>query len=296
MSGGVLARMRADLSIGAALAPAGRQRRGSGSPGAWHVRAAWATMPGWLVMTAGPRCCGWAMPVLDGARPSGVLGWVSPVAPVVTQAAVGPGTGPPGAGSGPWPRGRALLATGWWRGAWARKRRPRPRRAEHEQNIQRLQRDLLREPGTKAPATAGTQTPAARRLARHLARSRPSGRVPQYGLATTVVGMVLSVRWGLRHPRRLTVLAIANEASAVVFSSCGWPGPCSGAGRGPPPVGPGRGRIGSPAAGSIGRTAPVTAGRSGHPATEHRENRGRHLFVHGITRVRFSGRWRPGSR
>ena len=33
MNGGVLARMRPDLSIGAALPPAGRQRRGSGSPG-----------------------------------------------------------------------------------------------------------------------------------------------------------------------------------------------------------------------------------------------------------------------
>jgi hypothetical protein len=28
-------------------------------------------------------------PSLDGARPSGASGWVSPVAPVVTQAAVG---------------------------------------------------------------------------------------------------------------------------------------------------------------------------------------------------------------
>jgi hypothetical protein len=25
----------------------------------WHTRAAWATMPGWLVMTAGPSCGGW---------------------------------------------------------------------------------------------------------------------------------------------------------------------------------------------------------------------------------------------
>jgi hypothetical protein len=25
----------------------------------WHTRAAWATMPGWLVMTAGPSCSGW---------------------------------------------------------------------------------------------------------------------------------------------------------------------------------------------------------------------------------------------
>ena len=46
VSGGVLARMRPELSVGAALPPAGRQRRGGGSPGAWHARAAWATMPG----------------------------------------------------------------------------------------------------------------------------------------------------------------------------------------------------------------------------------------------------------
>ncbi len=59
ISGGVLARMRPDLSIGAALPPPGRQRPGSGSPGAWHVRAAGATMRGWLVMTAGPSCGGW---------------------------------------------------------------------------------------------------------------------------------------------------------------------------------------------------------------------------------------------
>jgi hypothetical protein len=40
MSGGVLARMRPDLSVGAALAPAGRQPRDGGSPGAWHARVA----------------------------------------------------------------------------------------------------------------------------------------------------------------------------------------------------------------------------------------------------------------
>jgi hypothetical protein len=54
----LLARMRPELSVGAALPPAGRQRRGGGGPGGWHARVAWATMPGWLVMTAGPRCCG----------------------------------------------------------------------------------------------------------------------------------------------------------------------------------------------------------------------------------------------
>jgi hypothetical protein len=46
VSGGVLARMRPDLSGGAALPPAGRQRRGGGGPGGWHARVAWATMPG----------------------------------------------------------------------------------------------------------------------------------------------------------------------------------------------------------------------------------------------------------
>ena len=34
--------------------------------------------------------------------------------------------------------------------------------------------------------------------------------------AVTVVGMVLGVWWGLRWPRRLTVLAIADEAWYVV--------------------------------------------------------------------------------
>ncbi len=46
VSGGVLARMRPELSAGAALPPAGRQPRRSGSPGAWHARVARATMPG----------------------------------------------------------------------------------------------------------------------------------------------------------------------------------------------------------------------------------------------------------
>ena len=40
---------------------------------------------------------------------------------------------------------------------------------------------------------------------------------PLFKPAVTVVGMVLSVRWDLRHPRRLTVLAIASESYTVVF-------------------------------------------------------------------------------
>jgi hypothetical protein len=48
------------------------------------------------------------MPLLDGARPSGTRGWVSPVAPVVTQAA---------AGAGHWAAGRRQRALAEWAGA-----------------------------------------------------------------------------------------------------------------------------------------------------------------------------------
>ena len=83
-----------------------------------------------------------------------------------------------------------------------------PTPAEARQNIQRLQTDLLRERGIEVPAAAGTQTPTARRLSRY---------GPLYRLASTVVGVVIGVPWGLRHPRRLTVLAIASESYTVVF-------------------------------------------------------------------------------
>ena len=221
VSGGVRARMRPELSVGAALPAAGRQPRGGGSPGGWHARVAWATMPGWLVMTAGPRC-GAALPLLDGARPSGVLGWVPRVAPVVTQAAVG---------AGHWAAGRRRRALAAWTSAagygllaWGlgtEAPTPAEARQNMQQNIQRLQREgRLRKPGPEAPAAARTPTPAARRLERHLARAAPffkATNTPQYRLASTVVGMVLGVRWGLRHPRRLTVLAIASESYTVVF-------------------------------------------------------------------------------
>ena len=55
---------------------------------------------------------------------------------------------------------------------------------------------------------------------RHLARAAPFFKAtdtPQYRLASTVAGMVLGVRWDLRHPRRLTVLAIASGGYTVVF-------------------------------------------------------------------------------
>ena len=103
---------------------------------------------------------------------------------------------------------------------------PAEARQNMEQNMQRLQREgLVREPGTEAPAAARTPTPAARRLERHFERhiSRYNALfratdTPQYRLASTVAGMVIGVWWGMRHPRRLTVLAIAGEAPAVVFS------------------------------------------------------------------------------
>jgi hypothetical protein len=47
-------------------------------------------------------------PVLDEVRPSGMLGWVRPVAPVVTQAAVG---------AGHWASGRRRRALAAWTSA-----------------------------------------------------------------------------------------------------------------------------------------------------------------------------------
>jgi hypothetical protein len=163
-----------------------------------------------------------ALPILDGARPSGVLGWVGPVVPVVTQAAVG---------AGHWAAGRRRRALAAWTSAagyglvaWGlgtEAPTPAEVRQNMQQNIQRLQREgALPEPGTKAPAAARTQTPAARRLNRYLARAAPLFKAtgtPQYKLASTAVGMVLGVWWDLRHPRRLTVLAIASGSYTVVF-------------------------------------------------------------------------------
>jgi hypothetical protein len=184
-----------------------------------------------------------ALPVLDEARPSGILGWAPRVAPVVTQAAVG---------AGHWAAGRRRRALAAWTSAagyglvaWGlgtEAPTPAEARQNMQQNIQRLQREgVFPKPGTKAPAAAGTQKPAARRLSRHLSRSATFFRAtgtPQYKLASTAAGMVIGVWWGLRHPRRLTVLAIAVQAPNAVIHAPGWPGPCSGAGRGSPPGGP----------------------------------------------------------
>jgi hypothetical protein len=81
-----------------------------------------------------------------------------------------------------------------------------PTRAEAQKNIEQ-QKDLLRKRGLQVPATAArTETSMARRrLWNALGALGPSIR------------MVLGVRWGLGHPRRLTVLAIADEAPFAVF-------------------------------------------------------------------------------
>jgi hypothetical protein len=86
-----------------------------------------------------------------------------------------------------------------------------PTRAEVEENFRRRQADLLRKLGAQGPAAAGTETPMARRLSRYFRSFR-------LDLVFCVAGMVSGARWRLRHPRRLTVLAIAAEAGPAAFS------------------------------------------------------------------------------
>jgi hypothetical protein len=152
------------------------------------------------------------MPLLDGGRPSGTRGWVSPIAPVVTQAA---------AGAGHWAAGRRQRALAEWAGAagfglvaWGLGTEA-PTGAEALENLAALagtdeQRDFLRKLAAESPsATAATETPAARRVSRFFR---------WFGLVSPVAWMVIGVPWRLRHPRRMTALVIANEASGVAFN------------------------------------------------------------------------------
>jgi hypothetical protein len=179
--------------------------------------AGMARDPSWAqVLRAG------CLPILDEARPSGMVGWVPRVAPVVTQAAVG---------AGHWAAGRRQRALAAWTSAagyglvaWGlgtEAPTPAEVRETMQQNIQRLQREgVLPEPGPKAPAAARTPGPAARRLERHLSRAAPfftATDTSLYRLASPVVGMVIGVWWGLRWPRRLTVLVITAEAPNVMI-------------------------------------------------------------------------------
>jgi hypothetical protein len=199
----MLARMRPDVSIGAAL-----------SPPVGHVRA---RQPGSLAHTrrlgdnAGmARDDGRAqlqrlllLRLLDGTRPSGALEWVSPVAPTVIQAAVG---------AGHWAAGRRRRALAAWASAagfglvaWGLGAEA-PTPAEAQKYIEQ-QKELLRMRGMQVPATAArTETSAARRRWWNALDALVSS-----------IRMVFDVRSGLRRPRRLTLLAITNEAPMAVF-------------------------------------------------------------------------------
>src|SRR6516165_11696181 len=90
-----------------------------------------------------------ALPLLDEARPSGMLGWAPRAAPAVTQVTVG---------AGHWAAGRRRRALAAWTSAagyglvaWGlgtEAPTPAEARQNMEQNIQRLQREgVLPEPG-----------------------------------------------------------------------------------------------------------------------------------------------------
>src|SRR5580692_8599708 len=143
------------------------------------------------------------MSVLDGTRPSGIPEWVSPVIPVVTQAAVG---------AGHWASGRRRRALAAWAGAagfalvaWGLGTEA-PTRAESKMLIER-HKDRLRERGVEVPATAaGTRS--------WMVREPWPDVLSAVGACVQVV---FGVRSGLRRPRRLTVLAFAREAPLSVF-------------------------------------------------------------------------------
>jgi hypothetical protein len=138
--------------------------------------------------------------VLDRVRPSGALEWLSPVATVVTQVAVG---------AGHWAAGRRRRALAAWAAAagfglvvWGLGAEA-PTQAEADKNMEQ-QKDLLRKLGAQVPATAA-ETSGARRLRSAMDVLEPPIR------------MVFGVRSGLRRPRRLTVLAIADETPFAVL-------------------------------------------------------------------------------
>ena len=153
---------------------------------------------------------------LDGARPSRTSGWVPLLAPVVTQAA---------AGAGHWAAGRRQRALAEWTGAagfgllaWGLGTEA-PTAAEVQEDFQRILRDLVRERDTTAPASPRTETPTARRINRFIKTFRIDRffQTARLDVVSPVVWMVVGVPWRLRHPRRLTVLAIASEAPNAAF-------------------------------------------------------------------------------
>ena len=243
VSGGVLARMRPDLSIGAALPPAGRQRPGWRQPGSLARTRRLGDNAGMARDDSWAQVRPAALMLLDGARPAGMLGWVPRVAPVITQAVVG---------AGHWAAGRRRRALAAWASAagyglvaWGlgtEAPTPAEARQNMQQHFQRLQREgRFASLAPKAPAAARTPAPAARRLERHLSRIAPVFRYTD-----TPVQACFHCR-GDGHRRAVghappAAADGARDRPADPIPSCsmspGWPGPCSGAGRGPPPGGP----------------------------------------------------------
>ena len=140
---------------------------------------------------------------LDGTKPSGTLGWVSPIAPVVTQAAVG---------AGHWAAGRRQRALAAWASAagfalvaWGLGTEA-PTRAEAEAYLEQQRKDRLGELDAKAPASTGTETFTLLGLSGDALDALSSS-----------IRMVFGVRSGLRRPRRLTALAVADEAPYAVL-------------------------------------------------------------------------------
>jgi hypothetical protein len=81
-----------------------------------------------------------------------------------------------------------------------------PTRAEADKNMEQ-QKDLLRKRGLQVSASAAYSEA-------FMARRRWWNALDALGPS---IKMVFGVRSGLRYPRRLTVLAIAGEAPAVMF-------------------------------------------------------------------------------
>jgi hypothetical protein len=277
VSGGVLARMRPEQRR---CRPAPRRAATSRwrQPGSLARTRRLGDNAGMARDDSWARVLRVALPILDEARPSGMLGWVPRAAPVVTQAVVG---------AGHWAAGRRRRALAAWTSAagyglvaWGlgtEAPTPAEARQNMQQNIQRLQREgVLREPGPKAPAAAGTPTPAARRLERHLARAAPLFR------ATDTPPVQACFHCCGDGHRRVVGPALAAAAdgardrrrSPERRDPCplGGPGRAAAQAEDRRRVGPGRRRMGSPGCGQYrlnrcGNSRPAAATAT----TEHRE-------------------------
>jgi hypothetical protein len=115
---------------------------------------------------------------------------------------------------GHWAAGRRQRALAAWAGAagsglivWGLGTEA-PTRTEVEEKIQQ-NRELLRQLGQLRPEAPPAGAP--------ILTAGQRSRFARVDVAFSVVGMIIRVRYGLRHPRRLTVGAVADEAWDFVF-------------------------------------------------------------------------------